>query len=129
MMMNRVEVKINNDSNNLINYNILVEKGIISKTGELVKNILKGTRALIVTDDIVSKLYADTVKESLEKENIITSVCVLENGEVNKNIETISNIYSHLAKNELSRKDIIIALGGGVVGDMAGYAAATLLLG
>ena len=128
-MMNRVEVKINNDSNNLINYDILVEKGIISKTGELVKNILKGTRALIVTDDIVSKLYADTVKESLEKENIITSVCVLENGEANKNIETISNIYSHLAKNELSRKDIIIALGGGVVGDMAGYAAATWMRG
>ncbi len=128
-MMNRVEVKINNDSNNLINYDILVEKGIISKTGELVKNILKGTRALIVTDDIVAKLYADTVKESLEKENIITSVCVLENGEVNKNIESISNIYSHLAKNELSRKDIIIALGGGVVGDMAGYAAATWMRG
>ncbi|MBW5411302.1 3-dehydroquinate synthase, partial [Brachyspira hampsonii] len=81
------------------------------------------------TDDIVDKLYTDTVKESLEKENIITSVCVLKNGEPNKNIESIIDIFSSLAKNELSRKDIIIALGGGVIGDMAGYAAASWMRG
>ena len=118
--MNKIEVKINNDSN--INYDIFVKSGLIKETGKLVKNILKGSRALIVTDDIVNKLYTDTVKESLEKENIITSVCVLKNGETNKTIESINDIYSYLAKNELSRKDIIIALGGGVVGDMSGYA-------
>ena len=125
--MNKIEVKINNDSN--INYDIFVKSGLIKETGKLVKNILKGSRALIVTDDIVNKLYTDTVKESLEKENIITSVCVLKNGETNKTIESINDIYSYLAKNELSRKDIIIALGGGVVGDMAGYAAATWMRG
>ena len=125
--MNKIEVKINNDSN--INYDIFVKSGLIKETGKLVKNILKGSRALIVTDDIVNKLYTDTVKESLEKENTITSVCVLKNGETNKTIESINDIYSYLAKNELSRKDIIIALGGGVVGDMAGYAAATWMRG
>ena len=125
--MNKIEVKINNDSN--INYDIFVKSGLIKETGKLVKNILKGSRALIVTDDIVNKLYTDTVKESLEKENIITSVCVLKNGETNKTIESINDIYSYLAKNELSRKDIIIALGGGVVGDMSGYAAATWMRG
>ena len=125
--MNKIEVKINNDSN--INYDIFVKSGLIKETGKLVKNILKGSRALIVTDDIVNKLYTDTVKESLEKENIITSVCVLKNGETNKTIESINDIYYYLAKNELSRKDIIIALGGGVVGDMAGYAAATWMRG
>ena len=125
--MNKIEVKINNDSN--INYDIFVKSGLIKETGKLVKNILKGSRALIVTDDIVNKLYTDTVKESLEKENTITSVCVLKNGETNKTIESINDIYYYLAKNELSRKDIIIALGGGVVGDMAGYAAATWMRG
>ena len=125
--MNKIEVKINNDSN--INYDIFVKSGLIKETGKLVKNILKGSRALIVTDDIVNKLYTDTVKESLEKENIITSVCVLKNGETNKTIESINDIYYYLAKNELSRKDIIIALGGGVVGDMSGYAAATWMRG
>ncbi|WP_455146003.1 3-dehydroquinate synthase [Brachyspira pilosicoli] len=125
--MNKVNININNDLK--INYDILVEKGLINDTGKLVKEVLRGKRALIVTDDIVDKFYTETVKKSLEKENIITSVCVLENGETNKNIESIYNIYSSLAKNELSRKDIIIALGGGVIGDMAGYAAAAWMRG
>lgn len=125
--MNKVNININNDLK--INYDILVKKGLINDTVKLVKEVLRGKRALIVTDDIVDKFYTETVKKSLEKENIITSVCVLENGETNKNIESIYNIYSALAKNELSRKDIIIALGGGVIGDMAGYAAATWMRG
>lgn len=125
--MNKVNININNDAK--INYDILVSSGLIKESGKLVKEVLRGKRALIVTDDIVDKLYTETVKKSLEKENIITSVCVLENGETNKNIESIYNIYSALAKNELSRKDIIIALGGGVIGDMAGYAAATWMRG
>lgn len=125
--MNKVNININNDAK--INYDILVSSGLIKESGKLVKEVLRGKRALIVTDDIVDKLYTETVKESLEKENIITSVCVLQNGETNKNIESIYNIYSSLAKNELSRKDIIIALGGGVIGDMAGYAAATWMRG
>ena len=125
--MNKVNININNDSK--INYDILVGSGLIKESGKLVKEALRGKRALIVTDDIVDKLYTEIVKKSLEKENIITSVCVLQNGETNKNIESIYNIYSSLAKNELSRKDIIIALGGGVIGDMAGYAAATWMRG
>lgn len=125
--MNKVNININNDLK--INYDILVEKGLINDTGKLVKEVLRGKRALIVTDNVVDKFYTETVKKSLEKENIITSVCVLENGETNKNIESIYNIYSALAKNELSRKDIIIALGGGVIGDMVGYAAATWMRG
>ncbi|WP_281816004.1 3-dehydroquinate synthase [Brachyspira pilosicoli] len=125
--MNKVNININNDLK--INYDILVEKGLINDTGKLVKEVLRGKRALIVTDDIVDKFYTEIVKKSLEKEDIITSVCVLQNGETNKNIESIYNIYSSLAKNELSRKDIIIALGGGVIGDMAGYAAAAWMRG
>ncbi|WP_157159287.1 3-dehydroquinate synthase [Brachyspira pilosicoli] len=125
--MNKVNININNDLK--INYDILVKKGLINDTGKLVKEVLRGKRALIVTDDIVDKFYTETVKKNLEKKNVITSVCVLENGETNKNIESIYNIYSALAKNELSRKDIIIALGGGVIGDMAGYAAATWMRG
>lgn len=125
--MKKVKVKIK--SKNEIKYNILIKNGILKNTGKLVKKLLIGERVLIVTDNIVANLYIDKIKKSLEKKNIITSVCVLENGEANKNIEGISNIYSTLAKNELSRKDMIIALGGGVVGDMAGYAAATWMRG
>ena len=121
----KVKIKIKNE----IDYNILIKHGILKKVGKLVKKLLNGERVLIVTDEIVGKLYAGKIIKSLEKENIIVSVCILKNGEANKNIEGISNIYSNLALNELSRKDMIIALGGGVVGDMSGYAAATWMRG
>lgn len=125
--MKKVKVKIK--CKNEINYNILIKNGILKNTGKLVKKLLNGNKVLIVTDNIVAKLYASKVKKSLEKEDIITSVCVLENGEANKNIDGIENIYSALAQNELSRHDMIIALGGGVIGDMSGYAAATWMRG
>lgn len=127
MQTKKVKVKIKNKND--INYNILIKHGILNKAGKLIKKLLKGKRVLIVTDDIVGRLYAGKIIKSLEKENIIVSVCILRNGEANKNIEGISNIYFDLAQNELSRKDMIIALGGGVVGDMSGYAAATWMRG
>lgn len=125
--MKKIKVKIK--CKNEINYNILIKNGILKNTGKLVKKLLNGNKVLIVTDDIVAKLYVSKVKKSLEKEDIITSVCILENGEANKNIDGIENIYSALAQNELSRHDMIIALGGGVIGDMSGYAAATWMRG
>ena len=121
----KVKIKIKNE----IDYNILIKNGILKNSGKLIKKILNGNRVLIVTDEIVGRLYARKIIKNLEKENIIVSVCILKNGEANKNIEEISNIYSNLAQNELSRKDMIIALGGGVVGDMTGYAAATWMRG
>lgn len=125
--MKKVKVKIK--CKNEINYNILIKNGILKNTGKLIKKLLNGNRVLIVTDDIVAKLYAGKIKKSLEKENIITSVCILENGEANKNIDSIIKIYSALAQNELNRHDMIIAFGGGVIGDMSGYAAATWMRG
>lgn len=121
----KVKIKIKNE----IDYNILIKNGILKNSGKLIKKILNGNRVLIVTDEIVGRLYARKIIKNLEKENIMVSVCILKNGEANKNIEEISNIYSNLAQNELSRKDMIIALGGGVVGDMTGYAAATWMRG
>ena len=125
--MKKVKVKIKSRSE--IDYNILIKNGILKNVGKLVKKLLNGERVLIVTDEIVGKLYAGKIIKNLEKENIIVSVCILRNGEANKNIDGISNIYFNLAQSELSRKDMIIALGGGVVGDMSGYAAATWMRG
>ena len=125
--MKKVKVKIKYKKE--IDYNILIKNGILKNVGKLVKKLLKGERVLIITDNIVANLYANKIKKSLEKENIITSICVLNNGEANKNIESVINIYSALAQAELSRNDIIIALGGGVIGDMSGYAAATWMRG
>lgn len=83
----------------------------------------------IVTDSCVEKLYADTVKENLEQkfENVIMH-SFLE-GESNKNVATVEHLYEILIQNHFDRNDILIALGGGVVGDLTGFTAATYLRG
>lgn len=122
--MKIVEVKFEN-----IEYNILIEKGLLKKAGEYIKHSLACDKALIVSDDNVYFIFGDSLKNILEKENITTSVFTFKAGEESKNIDTICKIYSSLAKNEIGRKDIIIALGGGVTGDMAGFAASTWMRG
>lgn len=83
----------------------------------------------IVTDSNVRELYADTVKEKLE--TIFSNVFIYTflAGEENKNLASVNGLYEFLILNRFDRQDILIALGGGVVGDMTGYAAATYLRG
>jgi len=81
---------------------------------------------LIVADTNVDKLYSDKLAAAIEKE---TFKCVIPSGEKSKSVDTAVKIWSALAKYEFTRDDIIIALGGGVVGDIVGFAAATYLRG
>lgn len=83
----------------------------------------------IVTDSNVKKLYADSVKEKLETFFSKVFVYTFQAGEENKNTDSINGLYEFLIKNHFDRQDILLALGGGVVGDMTGYAAATYLRG
>ena len=110
-------------------YNILIEHGIIDHAGEYIRPLTKAIRAVIISDTNVSPLYADRVKNSLEKGGFETSLFVFQAGESSKRLSTIEKIYTHLFENNITRTDIIIALGGGVTGDMAGFAAATYLRG
>ena len=86
-------------------------------------------RICIVTDSHVAPLYLDQVKEALSKTGMTVSSYVLPAGEANKNLEQIQGIYEHLIQNHFDRKDLLAALGGGVTGDMTGFAAATYLRG
>lgn len=101
--------------------------------GTLAQEVLdlkKGsTRICIVTDSHVAPLYLEQVKEALLKTGMIVSSYVLPAGEANKNLEQIQGIYEHLIQNHFDRKDMLAALGGGVTGDMTGFAAATYLRG
>ena len=110
-------------------YDIFVGNGILDNSGSIIKSLNFSGKILIVTDDIVSELYLETVKNSLE--NCGFSVCdvVLPHGEEHKNMDSIMKIYDVLQKNGLNRKSLIVALGGGVIGDMSGFAAATYLRG
>ncbi|MBO4901059.1 MAG: 3-dehydroquinate synthase [Lachnospiraceae bacterium] len=86
-------------------------------------------RMCIVTDSDVGPLYGDKVKEVLEKMCDTVCICLIPAGEEHKNLDTVKAIYKHLIENGFDRKDLLIALGGGVVGDITGYTAATYLRG
>lgn len=110
-------------------YDVLVERGILSRCGEYIKPLAKGTKCAIITDDNVNALYADTVTASLESSGFSVVKFVFPHGEGSKNAQTLLDIYAFLCKNEITRSDCLIALGGGVVGDITGFAAATFLRG
>ncbi len=111
------------------NYDILIEKGAINLVGELAKDIIGKGTACIITDSNVAPLYLEKVKESLLKENIKVSSYVFPAGEKSKNAQTYIEILNALAREGLTRKDTLIALGGGVTGDMTGFCAATYMRG
>lgn len=110
-------------------YDIIIDNGILDKTGEYIKSVLNPVNAVIITDDIVDKLYSDIVQNSIENQGINTFKFVIKNGEESKNGENFLKICDFLAENRITRSDIIVALGGGVVGDLAGFTASAYLRG
>ena len=110
-------------------YDILIGHDILDKAGEFVRPLTKAVRAVIVSDTNVSGIYSQRVRNSLEENGFETSVFVFEAGESSKRLSTIEKMYTHFFENNITRTDIVIALGGGVTGDMAGFAAATYLRG
>lgn len=124
-MSNRIEVAVKKG----IPYDIVLESNFDQLQEELNKIGVQGKKVCIVTDNIVNALYADTVKNILEKCNNHVVIYVFQNGEQSKNLKTIESIYETLIENHFERGDFLVALGGGVVGDMTGYAAATYLRG
>lgn len=110
-------------------YDVLIGKGLIDKCGELIGNVIKTKRAAVITDDNVAGLYLERVTQALKKSGFETAEFVFPNGEASKSHSVLIKIYSFLAREHFTRSDCIIALGGGVTGDMSGYAAATYLRG
>ena len=109
-------------------YNIYIGDGILDNTPELLPDILPSGKVCIVTDDNVDRLYGDRL-QSLVKDKYQTFKFVMKSGEKSKNILTYTSLLNFLAENKLTRTDAIIAFGGGIVGDLAGFAAATYLRG
>ena len=105
-------------------YDIILERGAIKRAGELL-GIGEGRKVLVVTDPGVPRKYADTVACCFEESHIYT----FPEGEENKNFDTYQQICQTLMDASFTRKDAVIAVGGGVAGDMAGFAAATYMRG
>ena len=105
-------------------YDVLIGKGLLQKAGEEIKKRIAPCKAAIITDSTVVTLYEEAVRYSLEEAGFSVCTFVFPAGESSKHIGTLTNILEYLAEQELTRRDIIVALGGGVTGDMAGFAAA-----
>ena len=98
--------------------------------GPLIRQALPKVRdVMIVTNDTVGPLYAQKLKSQLEKEQFKVSLCILKDGEAYKTIDSFMQIHTSLLEADFGRDGAIIALGGGVVGDMAGFAASTFQRG
>ena len=111
-------------------YDILIERGLLARAGELCKEVLPRARRLaVVTDTNVGPLYAGAVKASLEKAGFTVQVTTLPAGEHTKCAENLTALWETFMAFGLTRTDAVVALGGGVIGDLAGFAAATVLRG
>jgi len=122
--MQTVKVELNERS-----YNIYIEKGLLDKSGDLISSLPVRKNIVIITNTTIAPLYLEKVKTSLLKSHFKVNEIILPDGENYKTLDSISGIYNELIKMDFDRNSAIIALGGGVVGDMSGFAAATFFRG
>ncbi len=122
--MSTVRVDLDNRS-----YDIRIEAQALKNVGPELLSIHKGGKAIIVSNTKVAALYAKTVSQSLDKAGIKNSLVTVPDGERFKTLRTVRKLYDSFIQAQLDRAGTVIALGGGVIGDMAGFAAGTFLRG
>jgi 3-dehydroquinate synthase len=110
-------------------YDIAIGPGLIDRLGELSAPLLASSRVIVVTDETVAPLYAARVVASLKKAGVSASVVTVPAGERAKEFAAFGQLMNALLDQRPDRKTTLVALGGGVVGDLTGFAAATLLRG
>ena len=111
-------------------YDILIQPGLLPQTGGYICSVLPGARkAALVTDSHVAPLYGEIVAHSLSLAGFQVETFVVPAGEESKCSDQLAKLWSGFARFGLTRTDCVVALGGGVVGDLAGFAAATMLRG
>lgn len=110
-------------------YDVVIGRGLLSSVGEMILPLFTGRKLALVSDMTVFGLYGERVRKSLEDAGFGVSEFTFPAGEVSKSMSTYAELQDFLGGQRLSRKDGIVALGGGVTGDLAGFAAATYLRG
>jgi 3-dehydroquinate synthase len=110
-------------------YDVLAQAGALQQIGMMLKSRGLNGPTLVVSDTNIAPLYAEQVMDSLRAAGYATSQLVIPAGEAFKNLETVAALWRGFLEAGLDRKSTVIALGGGVVGDLAGFAAATFMRG
>ena len=104
-------------------YNIEIGTGLLAHCGEKIGALVKGRQAAVITDCNVGPLYAETVKNSLEQQGFQVTVITIEAGEASKSWQNAEHILTVMLEKHFHRDACVVALGGGVVGDLAGFVA------
>jgi 3-dehydroquinate synthase len=110
-------------------YSILIAPKLLPQLGVHCSKLKLGTRCAIITDKNVAPHFAKAAEKSLRAKGFEPSTIIVPAGETAKSLKTVQSCYDQLAAHRLERKSFIVALGGGVVGDLAGFVAATYLRG
>ncbi len=110
-------------------YDIVIGEDLLDKCARYIKTVTDAKKFAVISDDNVDKLYSDKVVSSLEQEGFSVCKFVFPHGEKSKCSAVLNDIYMFLCREQVTRSDCLIALGGGVTGDITGFAAATYLRG
>lgn len=110
-------------------YDIIIARDILNSCCDYIKPITKAKKILVISDSNVAPIYAKKIVFALEKEGFNANLFTFPAGEKNKTLETVSKMLEAMCRFSLTREDLVIALGGGVTGDMAGFAASIYLRG
>ena len=128
--MHTIKVELDKEEKPSRSYPIFIERGLISRVGELTAGVLPGGgRCAVITNPTVGDLYLAPVIESLKKAGFDAVTIEIPDGEEYKNLTQVSLIYDRLLEARLDRDSAIVGLGGGVIGDISGFVAATYLRG
>ncbi len=123
--MKEIAVKIIEDKE----YKICIEKGILDKLGEYLSNVIENKRVIVITNPLVNGLYGAKLLSALKKGGFNSDFLEVPDGEKYKSLSTANYLYNELLKRKTDRTTALIALGGGVIGDLTGFIAATYMRG
>lgn len=110
-------------------YNILIQPGLLDGVGQQLKKLLVGSRVFVISNPVVDELFGGKLREQLHRDGFQVTEVLLPDGEKSKTLETVERAYAELSTHEADRQSAIVALGGGVTGDIAGFVAATYMRG
>lgn len=110
-------------------YPVIIEKGLLEKIPLMIAENFAGKKIAVITDSNVKKLYAEVLMQGLKDAGIEAHLMIVPPGEGSKTVDGAAGLYSRLAWQKFTRSDLVVALGGGVVGDLAGFVSATYLRG
>ncbi|MBE5039451.1 3-dehydroquinate synthase [Ructibacterium gallinarum] len=110
-------------------YDIIMDEGLLDRAGQQVQRVFRGEKIFVVTDTNVEPLYGKQLIRSLQAQGFEVDVCTVPAGESSKCEEQLFELYNRMLNFKMTRSDLVIALGGGVIGDLTGFAAATLFRG